>query len=145
MTRQRTFKSASAFSDLLRNIPELDSRRAGMSIQNLDYIIHRYSGLPYQAVMLVEEKMFGGALSFAQRDTHGILHQLLCRVPSARVVNARGAAVLVRYFGYHTLVFQNTSYKDGAMWWDGHPIEYPTLIQLLRFEAAPEWYGKVTP
>jgi hypothetical protein len=122
------------FGVWLRKQPEIDSRQFNLSIQNLDYIIHRYQGLPYQAIMLVEEKRYMGSVSFAQRDTHGLLDQALRIANSQYVVNARNKRVQLRYFGYFVLQFENETPDDGKIYWQHKEISRGDLLKLLKFE-----------
>ncbi len=137
MTTQLRFEGGTPFGIWLRQKQQIDSRKIGLSIQNLDYIIHRYSFKSCQAIMLIEEKRFKGRSSFAQQDTHNILHQGLQYANLKPVKTARGQTMPLRYLGYHTLVFEKTSPDDGRMWWDGQEITTDYLFKLLRFEVDP--------
>lgn len=137
MTQQLRFETGTPFGVWLRQKQQIDSRRFGLSIQNLDYIIHRYSFKSCQAIMLIEEKRFCGKSSFAQKDTHNILHQGLLYANNRPVRTARGVMMPLRYLGYHTLIFEKTNPDDGLMWWDGQEINQDILFRLLRFELDP--------
>lgn len=138
MTRPSDFGGGTEFSDWLRDQPELDSRRYHLSLQNVDFTVHRYGvkrqGQIIQAVMLLEEKRYMGKSQFAQRDTHKIIDQALRLAHGQSVINERGDCTPFHYFGYHVLQFENTSPADGKMFWDGERIEIADLIRLLRFE-----------
>src|SRR5262245_41238475 len=56
-----------AFGMWLRRTPGLDSRRTGLSIHNIDWLIHRFDspGEVKHNLMIVEEKTFKAASSFA--------------------------------------------------------------------------------
>lgn len=137
MTRQLQFETGTAFGRWLRTQKSIDSRQFGLSIQNLDYIIHRYNFPSCQAIMMIEEKTFNGKQSFAQRDTHSILHQALSHANGKTVITARGKVMNLRYCGYHLLVFEKTTPDDGQMWWNGQPLSIEYLLRLLRFEVDP--------
>lgn len=147
MTRQRNDTAGSTELGLwVRVQPELDSRIYKLDIQNLDYIVHRYqyAGYPnWRFVMLIEEKRFKSKPSFAQQDTHNIIHQALENSDRMTLSKTRGNPRLC-YCGYHVLQFEKTSPVDGAMWWDGQLIDRDTLIKLLRFEVNPKNLMKVS-
>lgn len=138
MTRPIHYEVGTDFGAWLRVQPELDSRQVGLSIQNLDYIVHRYKFKNCQAVMLIEEKTRGGKVSFAQRDTHGVIDQALRYANNQFIKTARGDVMRLRYCGYHVLTFENTTPDNGAMWWNNREIDRATLIRLLRFEVDPQ-------
>lgn len=125
------------FGRWLREQPALDSRRAALSIQNLDYIVHQYRsarGSGTHHIRLIEEKRHLAQRSFAQRDTHHILDQLLREADGATVRTERGLFVNVKYDGYHVVQFEHTSPDDGAIYWNGKRIDVTTLIRRLRFD-----------
>lgn len=145
MTRGLNFEVGTKFGKWLRDEPALDSKVQRLSIQNLDYIVHGYArfrqGKSCQAVMLVEEKTRNGKVGATQRDTHGVIDQML-RVADGCKVNVMRGSSLAYYFGYHTLVFERETPDDGRMWWDGALIDYDTLIKVLRFEVDPRSIAK---
>lgn len=137
MTLQRKDSEGTPFGLWLRQQQEIDSRRCGLSIQNLDYIIHMYGDVSCQKIMLIEEKRYNGKQSFAQKDTHSIIDQSLTHANGKLVRTTRGLVVKLHYFGYHLLTFENTTPEDGRMWWDGILITESTLLSMLRFETSP--------
>lgn len=150
MTRELDFDgNGTEFGKWVREQKALDSRHYHLSLQNLDYIAHRYNvqrrGEMIQAVMLLEEKRYMGKSSFAQRDTHSILDQALRHAAGQLVTNARGVTTPFHYFGYHRLQFENTSPADGKMFWNGVLIDVDELYSLLRFEDARLSFAQAKP
>ena len=137
MTRQRRIDGGTPFGLWLRKEPQIDSRHYGLSIQDVDHVVHRYQGLPYQPLMLLEEKQYGAESNFAQRDTLNILHQALQYAHGQTVRTMRGATVPFHYAGYHLVQFERTSPDDGLVWWNGRLIDRITLYRLLKFEIDP--------
>ncbi len=125
------------FGRWLREQQRLDSKRIGLSIQNLDYIIHRYSWPSVHAMMLIEEKRYMALSPFAQKDTHRLINSALWHADNKPVANSRGQVRLFRYCGYHVLTFENTTPDDGRMWWDDMPIAVSDLFSLLSFHVNP--------
>lgn len=145
-TRKLNSETGTPFGKWLRDQPELDSKEYGLSIQNLDYVVHRYKNLrrnqqDCQCVMLVEEKRFQGQSSKAQKDTHGVIDKLL-RLASGAILKLMRGKFPVHYFGYHVLQFENETPDDGRMWWDSVEIDTATLFKLVRFEIDPCGLGK---
>lgn len=138
------------FSEWLRKNPGLDSYRIGMSIHNLDWIIHQYK-VPEDKngprrvnnLMIVEEKCFGAESSFAQLDTLTILDQLLTKkvngkIKQQKVKTRRGDIVGARYFGLHHLVFSGSGPSTSdKITWDDQVITLHMLERILRFELHP--------
>lgn len=147
MTRNLNYDgNGTQFGKWLREQEALDSKRYRLSLQNLDYVDHRYSvrrnGQLVQAIMLLEEKRWMGVSSFAQQDTHSILDQALRYAHGQPVTNKRGVVAPFHYFGYHRLQFENTSPADGQVFWNGTLIDVEELYHLLRFEDVRLLPGK---
>lgn len=133
MTRQRHDDKGSPFSDWLRVQPEIGSHT--FSAQNLDFVWHNYRDSWF---MLIEEKTHGGMQNrfaeMAQKDTHGVLHQMLEAAMIARpsVQTLRGKRP-VDYLGYHTVVFPNTGPLDSPyVCIDGERKSIDELLRMLK-------------
>lgn len=135
------------FSQWLRSNPELDSIKYGLSIHDVDWIIHQFlvredknGPRRFNNLMLIEEKRFGRQPNYAQSDTLTILNQVMSGGNSRRMVtDLRGRTVLLRYYGLHTLTFSDSGPLDSkTIAWDGKSISVPTLEQLIRFEVHPQ-------
>lgn len=135
---------------------ELDSCRIGITVADVDLIIHRFkfdNNRDYQCIMLVEKKIHGAEPETWQTDTLNIFGQFLrndkktpfkgrraqvenrtCKVYST--MNKK--VIAVRAFGYHLLQFENTSPDNGWIQWDRKRITKCQLIKLLKFELNPE-------
>lgn len=124
----------SPFSLWLRALPKpYDS--GSVSNQNLDYIWHRYREA---WIITIEEKRFAGAVSFAQRDTHGIVRQLLQAGSGAECLTARGRWVRVEYRGHYVVTFEKTTPDDGWLSIDGKRRTKDDLLALLRTGRLPD-------
>lgn len=131
------------FSEWLRCNPRLDSKALGLSIHDLDWIIHQYRTAEdkngprmLHNFMLLEEKRFGAECSFAQKDTFSVLDQCLKR--RATVFDSYGNKITVRYYGFHTLQFSGAGPEDGErILWDKKEITKEVLESLIRFELHP--------
>jgi hypothetical protein len=129
MTRQAIFESATEFSNWLRQLEKpLDS--SCISNHNLDYIWHNYR---QNWLILVEEKRHGGGQTFAQRDTHSILDQMLSYASGCAVTNARGQKISIEYRGYYLVVFDKTTPDDsGWIEINGQMSNKSELLELLK-------------
>lgn len=118
-----------AFSDWLRSLPfPLDSKR--ISNHNLDYIWHNY---PDGWFITIEEKCYGGESSFAQRDTHGLVAQLLKVASGAECLTARGQRRRIDYRGHYVIRFECTTPDDGWMEINGERSTRDDLVVLLTY------------
>lgn len=151
-----SFSKETAFSRWVRSQKELDSRRDGIVIYDLDMIVHRYKydhDRLYQCIMLVELKRHGAELTDSQRDTLAVFGQFLrndrrtstkgrrAQVGSrpTKVISViRNRRVTCRAFGVHILTFQRTNPDNGWVQWDKRRITKDQLIKLLKFELHPE-------
>jgi len=150
-----------AFSRWTRNNPRLDSSAEGLSIMDVDYIIHRYKthsergqSRDLQLVMLLEVKTRGGKLTPAQRDTLHMANQIVRNRrqtptkllrwqvgnPPLTVVSLiRQKRIALRNYGVHVLCFSGAGPDDSVrIEWDNHEIDVATLESLLRFDLDPD-------
>jgi hypothetical protein len=131
MTRPRNDDYSTPFGLWVRKYGP-DSVREGLSIQNLDYVVHNYK---QNWMTCIEEKRFRAYPKFAQVDTHSIVDQLLQNGAStgAPVLTQRGERVHITYNGFHRLRFEHTTPDDGWMEWDGRRITREQLLHILRY------------
>jgi hypothetical protein len=133
-----------AFSQWIRANKKLDSIQAGLSIQNIDWLIHQYKAVEdkngprtLNNLMLLEEKAWGARPSFAQDDTLLVFDRMLKRV--CKVLNKRNRAVIARYYGFHVLTFSKGGPLDSDnILWDQKAITVEQLEDLLLFNLHPE-------
>jgi len=129
-----TQKNGTPFSLWLRSTPEgtdngknFDSRY--VSNHNLDFIWHNYKEHWF---MLIEEKRFGAIPSTdAQRDTHGMLHQMLVAASGHKVTTVWRGVRPIQYIGYYKIVFEKTTPDDSD--WIRINYELVTREQLIKF------------
>lgn len=137
MTRPANSDNFTPFSTWIRNLgkkyPELGS--GTLSIQNLDYIVHNYRD---NWIMLIEEKRNNARQSFAQADTHNVVHQMMRNSHGDSIRNLKGQEIEVHYRGYHLIQFENTNPDDGGIIIDGHRHSRNDLLELLRTGYLPK-------
>lgn len=131
MTRQHNgFGEPTPFSEWLRALPApLNSRT--VSNQNLDYVWHDYRR---NYILTIEEKRFGRAPTSAQKDTHGVITQMLAMADGKSVITLKGMRP-VRYFGHYVVRFENTQPDDGRLWINGRLCTRDRLVKLLEFDV----------
>ena len=122
MTRKRNDLHSTELGLWLREQKELDSK-LGFVATNLDYIWKNYfTGL----WLLLEEKRYNSKMTFSQKEMFRDLDA------EARKNN--------KYCGFHLLVFEKTSPKDGIIRLNGSIITTEQLIKFLRFETIVKGY-----
>lgn len=143
---RRDNQHRSGFLQWIRTVPGLDSREAGIAVMDVDIIWHQYRETQdnngqrkTNNLMIIEEKSFGADLSFAQRDSMWITHQMLRDSRATFVSNARGQMVWVKYWGYFKLRYSGQN--PGAslrIEWNKTLISIKQLIGILRFDLRPD-------
>ena len=128
MTQQRRDQHGTEFGEWLRKEHQKDIGSHTFSAQNLDYIWHNYRE---SWMITIEEKRHGRQPDAAQKDTHGILTQLLQKASGAIVKTFRGDRG-VEYRGHYVIIFENTSPKDGRLKINGQIKTEQDLLQLLK-------------
>lgn len=145
------------FSQWLRNHPELESHTYGLSVMDADYIFHRYRtefGRKFQCLMMVEVKTQSAEMTPAQRDTAGVISQILRnrrQTPTKRlryeigttiykIFSAFiGAWVRVRVYGFHVLTFDGFGPEDSKIIkWDREQVTADQLVSILKFDLDPD-------
>lgn len=128
-----------AFSKWVRDNDALDAAAVGLSIQNIDWVVHRFktpeNGRSCQHIMLIEEKRNGASMNNAQNDTLRKLDALIRKDPVRLCDTARNQRCRMRYHGLHLLAFSGRGPEDSEqIHWDGKLITLLELEMLLRFE-----------
>jgi hypothetical protein len=152
------------FDTWVRNHPQLDSVRDGITITDGDKWVHRYAirtggaaDRSVQYLMTVEVKTHERRMPPSQSDTLTMVNDLLRTVPwkeqresgklaaghrqNIRVVQSvfSGRRVQLLCYGIHVLRFSGAGPEDSDwMTWDGHQIGPEHLVKLLRFEIHPD-------
>lgn len=126
MTRQRNDGHSTEFGLWLRKYGP-DSRKQGLDIENLDYVVYNYlTG----DLMVLEEKRHGSNLTHAQQDTFNILSQIIANGVTKPVKTKRGIR-LINYHGFHVVKFENTSPDDGWTEINGNRVSRDEVVQFL--------------
>ena len=152
------------FGRWIRNNPELDSRKHGMCVVDVDYVlhtekkwIHKYRNNEsrcIQCIMYIEIKTRGADLTDSQRDTWFVINQFFRnrkQTPTKDLKWQSGNGVLkvfssmqkkwisVRTLGAHVLRFSGLG-PDDSEWivWDKICITKNQLTGLLRFDLDPD-------
>jgi hypothetical protein len=160
MTIIRRDFGGSPFGAWLRDQTKLDSTEFCISITDIDHIIHRFSKRNeaqrtmvahiVEHIQIVELKVFGADIPFAQRDTLQVLNDMLLkacggtqgrrrpvRVPERRF-GATAGHRYARWLGVHLLqLSSDRPDRSDRIVWDGKDINEATLIELLQFDRDP--------
>jgi len=131
-TKQRNDEHSTEFGLWLRKNHQRYIGSHTFSAQNLDYVWHNYK---QNWLITIEEKRFGSKCSFAQRDTHGIVAQMLAAASGATVKNERGKSISIEYRGHYVIVFSETDPDDGTMTINNKPATKADLLKLLTTGA----------
>lgn len=146
-----------SFSRWIRERADLDSNGFGISVMDMDYIVHRYRtelGRKFQCIMVVEVKTHNAKMSDAQRDTAHVINQIMRNRKQTPTKNVQWQAgngpltvysiytkskVVLRAFGVHVVTFEKLG-PDDSQWikWDGKEISADQLAALLRFDLDPD-------
>jgi len=106
LTRQRNDKHSTEFGLWLREQKDINSSK--YDAQNLDFIWFAYKA---GWVLLLEEKRYNSSQSFAQKDTHNIVHQML-EFASGHIIDTAKGKRRIDYRGYFLIQFENTNPDD---------------------------------
>ena len=148
MTRPRRDGNEEPYKSWIRNNKALDSRDPGLSITDIDDVIHRYKVMAdsvgtreIQHIMFLEVKTFGAVVPFAQGETLKLVDKLL-RLGDKKTIAIANSVVSERYlrcWGVHVLRFAGEC-PNTSEWieWDGHKVSVDELTKLLRFDIDPD-------
>jgi len=129
MTRPRYDEHSTEFGLWLR-VYGPDSKKDGLDIENLDYIMFNYK---QGWLACIEEKRHEAKLTWAQEDTLFVVDQLLrYGAETERVVKTRRGWRQIKYNGLYVVRFENTKPEDGWIELNGKQIVREDLIQFLR-------------
>lgn len=129
MTQQRRDNHSTEFGIWLRNQPEIDSHE-GFDGENLDYVWFQFlEGW----LITIEEKRYGFSPSKAQKDTHGIVKQMLQIASGFPIETMRGIRP-IEYRGHYLVQFEKTN-PDDSKWIkiNGNVHTKTDLLILLQF------------
>lgn len=144
----------------IRNNPLLSSSN-GIVRYDIDILLHRYKTVAdlkgdreIEFMMFVEVKTFNANLTLAQRDTLGLLNQVLRNrrknkhssprrqmggQPLTNYSIAKQRRIPLRLFGGHLLQLSGAAPDTSDnMRWDGKNIDLQTLVELMMFDRDPD-------
>lgn len=134
MTRRRWDDGDTPFGAWLRTKHQERIGSHRFSAHNGDYFWHDYRDSWF---IFMEEKRYRGKQTKSQRDTHGIVTQLLEKASGAVVETMRGPRP-VEFRGYYLIVFDKTSPEDGEFTINGMKANEVELLHLLETGHMPE-------
>lgn len=154
MTRVRIYGDDSPFGEWVRRHPELDSIHHGLTVNDIDWIFHKYrdnvDGFGVRTVSLMmdlETKTNGSTPNDYQKQTLFFRHQLLQR--KAKLVDAiTGNRIGVWHFGVFVLSMPATypgEKFDFVTWYHFSPLgkllpaelTVTQLVDILGFSVSP--------
>lgn len=168
MTLGRRDGGGTPFGEWLRANPQLDSINHHVSVTDVDMWVHKYCPRAERRrpdnildfldlLMMVEIKTFNSDLSYAQRDTLGVVEQYM-RKPSIRknartgprrhtvqLAETRITHLLrvkrpMRWYGVHLLQLSSAAPNTSdVILWDKKQISEDQLVGLLRFDFDPDY------
>lgn len=152
MTRQRMYAENTNFSQWVRSRHEIDSIRHGLTVNDYDFIFHRYKsnvdGVGVRWVhlaMCVEVKSFYGLPHQSQLETLFFHHQLL-RKKVKLLSPFNGEKKMVWHFGYYVLSMPGTYPGEGddiVRWYqfddNGTLIPRELTVEILIKVLGLDW------
>jgi hypothetical protein len=124
------------FSDWLRKLKRPLSS-VYYDCQNLDYIWFQYRQGWF---ITIEEKMLGLHCNRNQKDTHGVVVQLLeIGSETKQAIETMRGKRMIEYRGHYELTFENTT-PDNSEWLSINSVRYPpnaiyTLLSTGRIDG----------
>lgn len=89
-------------------------------------------------LMLVEVKRKGAGIKRHQAVTYRILDKALRQLHGERIhiqlKDGSTVTITVDYKGVHLLVFENTTFEDGPVYFDGHLVTADQLAEILAMK-----------
>ncbi len=144
-TTTRRDGNDTALGAWIRSQPELDSRRYGYDLEDIDriqsrqYFWHNYF---YGYLALIEEKSFMRKRTFAQEDTQSVVDQMLrfaSSHPACKIKRLNpNRPVKIRYCGYYFIQFEHNGPEDGRIYLNHQLITPEDLLRFLKFEWVEE-------
>jgi hypothetical protein len=156
---RRWTKDETPFGAWVRRQPDLDSRRDGLAVCDVDWSFHRYmtpidrkGSRDVQLFMWLEVKAFGTVPDRSQEDTLRKWHESFTlwtrRGPRIRVLRSRYAPVSLWFFGVYVLSLPAVSpdqsaqcrwgrfHANGDLQWTD--IRTADLADILAFRLRPD-------
>ena len=137
MTRkEQTGKRPSFLSGWIReNLPDSST---GFTVNDLDHILREERGMfepvdsktyalsnfKTKKIMFIEEKLYGAEMTLSQKEAFGLMDETFL------YLTARG----YKYFGFHCVQFENSSFDDGWVKFDTYIVTEDELIEFLSFQ-----------
>jgi len=122
MTKQEQyFVRDNYFSGWCRE--KLPDSKTGFLVSDIDFILYDYS---LKKIMLIETKCRNAEIKKWQASIFNNIHKWI----------SNGIDNDWEYLGFHSLIFENTNFNDGIVYFDKKPISEERLIKILSFGKA---------
>ena len=100
-------------------------------VTDVDLVIRNRQG----AIMLIEVKRKGAAVKRHQRTTLFLLDSMIrAALRSQTTFKADGYTITPTYYGLHLVTFANTTFENGAVYFDRDQVTEEELAALLSFD-----------
>jgi hypothetical protein len=115
------------------NLPQ----RMDYYITDVDLVIRSREG----KLMIIEIKRRNSQMNDHQRTTYELLDGLIkagikCSHSGLKIPSLK-FPVKVKYYGFHLLQFENTTFEDGRVYWNHQEVTPDQIRQILSFEISP--------
>ena len=112
-----------------RNLPD----KYSFYVTDVDLVIRNRQG----AIMLIEVKRKDAAVKRHQRTTLFLLDSMIrAALRSQTTFKADGYTITPTYYGLHLVTFANTTFENGAVYFDRDQVTEAELAALLSFDPA---------
>ena len=119
MTRkENTFKRDNYFSSWCRE--KLPESKTGFMVSDIDFILYDYK---FKRIMLIETKCMNTEIKTWQKNLFKNINKWI----------AKGIDDDWKYDGFHLLVFENTNFSNGKVFFDHKEISENELLERLSF------------
>ena len=134
MSKERINKNTNTdFSNYMYDYSKHNLKTNGsITITDVDFMYYNYKKRKF---MLLEEKCKNDFPSQSQSSCLNLLDKFM----------SSGSHEDYEYMGLHTIIFENTSPKNGKMTFDGIGIDEEKFHQIMNFEADNYWYQTSKP
>ena len=138
ITNESTFNHKN--SDYLKNWTKKKLPNNGFFITDIDLFIRS----KYGCFMIVEIKCKNSKLKTPQKISYEMLDYFGQELNNSKFNSKTlGFPISVQYHGTHVLKFENTSFEDGKVYWDGNETTEEDVIKIMSFNGYCEECFKI--